>query len=70
VQEGGGANDGEGWSCIDEGRWKELGREKDRKWWWADSREGPDELIGHVDVDERQIEWWRSGFFLQNLTGC
>jgi hypothetical protein len=23
VQEGGGANDGEEWSCIDEGKWKE-----------------------------------------------
>jgi len=25
VQEGGSANDGEAWSCIDEGRWKEGG---------------------------------------------
>jgi hypothetical protein len=25
MQEGGGANDGEAWSYIDEGRWKEGG---------------------------------------------
>jgi len=25
VQERGGTNDGEAWSCIDEGRWKEGG---------------------------------------------
>jgi len=54
VQEGGSANDGEEWCCIDEGRWKEQGREEDRRWWWADSCEGPEELIGNVD--ERQIE--------------
>ncbi len=28
VQERSGANDGEGWSYIDEGRWKEGGRQK------------------------------------------
>jgi len=49
VQERSGANDGEGWSCINEGRWKEQEREEDRKWWWSDGWEGPDELIGHGD---------------------
>jgi hypothetical protein len=36
VQESGDANDGEEWSCIDEGRWKERGREEDRRLWWGD----------------------------------
>jgi hypothetical protein len=67
VQERGGANDGEGWNCIDEGRLKERRQEEDRKWWWGDSWGGPDELIEHVD--ERHIERCR-GLFLQNLAGC
>ncbi len=54
MQERGGANDGEEWCCIDEGRWKERGREEDKRWWWADSCEGPEELIMNVDV--RHIE--------------
>jgi len=54
VQEGGRANDGDEWCYIDEGRWKERGREEDRRWWWADSCGGPNELIGNVDVRQRE----------------
>jgi hypothetical protein len=47
VQEGGGANDGEAWSCIDEGRWKEGGNRT----------EGDGELMAaKVGMDEQVMQ--------------
>jgi len=42
VQGRGGANEAEGWSSIDEGRWKEERRREDRGPWGADTRERKD----------------------------
>ncbi len=43
MQEGGNANDGEAWSCIDEGRWKEGGNGTER---------GGELIAAEVQTDE------------------
>jgi hypothetical protein len=64
VQEEGGTNDGEAWSCIDEGRWKEGGN-KTEGGGELMTVGGPDSEIGNVDGRQKEccLEVWKADFW-------